>query len=209
MTTPAAVWPRLRICRRRGVRGWRKARRPWPRRVEVPRIRRSLSWHVARHVSARGPAVRALPTPASRRGRPVPDRAVALRDVSCPGRGSISRSTTECSGPGRPGGRRSCRARRRRRGRATPNRGHHRSGWWRGGRREHAGCESTARTRPALADLMSRTFGFDVLACARCDGRLRLIALIDHTPAVQKVLRPSRATLRDPCNPRPHVPCHS
>ena len=39
------------------------------------------------------------------------------------------------------------------------------------------------------ADLMRRTFGFDVLACPRCDGRLRLIAVIDHTPVIQKILR--------------------
>ena len=38
------------------------------------------------------------------------------------------------------------------------------------------------------ADLMRRTFGFDVLACPRCDGRLRLIALIDHVPVIQKIL---------------------
>ena len=36
---------------------------------------------------------------------------------------------------------------------------------------------------------MRRTFGFDVLACPRCDGRLRLIAVIDHTPVIQKILR--------------------
>jgi uncharacterized protein YbaR (Trm112 family) len=28
--------------------------------------------------------------------------------------------------------------------------------------------------------LMQRTFGFDVLACPRCGGRLRLIALIEE-----------------------------
>ena len=39
------------------------------------------------------------------------------------------------------------------------------------------------------ADLMRRTFGFDVLACPRCDGCLRLIAVIDHTPVIQKILR--------------------
>ena len=39
------------------------------------------------------------------------------------------------------------------------------------------------------ADLMRRTFGFDVLACPRCHGRLRLIALIDHTPVIQQILR--------------------
>ena len=35
----------------------------------------------------------------------------------------------------------------------------------------------------------NRSFGFDVLACPRCDGRLRLIAVIDHTPVIQKILR--------------------
>ena len=39
------------------------------------------------------------------------------------------------------------------------------------------------------ADLMRRTFGFDVLACSRCDGRLRLIALIDQAPVIEKILR--------------------
>jgi hypothetical protein len=42
-------------------------------------------------------------------------------------------------------------------------------------------------TRGALlwADLMRRTFGFDVLACPRCGGRLRSIALFVpcHLPA--------------------------
>jgi hypothetical protein len=39
------------------------------------------------------------------------------------------------------------------------------------------------------AELMRRTFGFDVLACARCGGRLRLVALIDHAATVQRILR--------------------
>ena len=30
------------------------------------------------------------------------------------------------------------------------------------------------------ADLMRRTFGFDVLACPRCGGRMRLVALIEQ-----------------------------
>ena len=38
------------------------------------------------------------------------------------------------------------------------------------------------------ADLMRRTFGFDVLACSRCGGRLRLIALIDQAPVIQQIL---------------------
>jgi hypothetical protein len=40
-----------------------------------------------------------------------------------------------------------------------------------------------------VARRTSRTFGFDVLACPRCDGRLRLIAVIDDTPVIQKILR--------------------
>jgi hypothetical protein len=52
------------------------------------------------------------------------------------------------------------------------------------------------------ADLMQRTFGFDVLACPRCGGRLRLIALIDHAPVIEQILRhlelPSEI-------PRPHA----
>ena len=39
------------------------------------------------------------------------------------------------------------------------------------------------------ADLMRRTFGFDVLACPRCGERLRLIALIDQTSIIQRILR--------------------
>ncbi len=39
------------------------------------------------------------------------------------------------------------------------------------------------------ADLMRRAFGFDVLACPRCGGRLRLIALIDESAVTQRILR--------------------
>ena len=35
---------------------------------------------------------------------------------------------------------------------------------------------------------MRRTFGFDVLACARCGGRLRLVALIEEARAVARIL---------------------
>jgi hypothetical protein len=61
------------------------------------------------------------------------------------------------------------------------------------------------------ADLMRRTFGFDVLACPSCGGRLRLIALIDHAPVIEKILRhlglpseiPKPTLARAP--PREHV----
>ena len=39
------------------------------------------------------------------------------------------------------------------------------------------------------AELMRRTFGVDVLACPRCGGRLRLVALIDQTSVIQRILR--------------------
>jgi hypothetical protein len=45
------------------------------------------------------------------------------------------------------------------------------------------------------AQLLARSFGVDVLACPRCGGRVRLIALIDHPRVVQRIL----AHLRLPC----------
>ena len=39
------------------------------------------------------------------------------------------------------------------------------------------------------ADLMRRAFGFDVLACPRCGGRLRLVALIEQARVIQRILR--------------------
>lgn len=36
---------------------------------------------------------------------------------------------------------------------------------------------------------MARTFGLDVLACPRCGGRLRLIALIEEAAAIDRILR--------------------
>jgi hypothetical protein len=39
------------------------------------------------------------------------------------------------------------------------------------------------------AQLMQRSFGYDVLACPRCGGRFRLIALIDDHAVIQRILR--------------------
>ena len=36
--------------------------------------------------------------------------------------------------------------------------------------------------------LMARTFGFDLLACPRCGGRLRLIALIEEAVVIGRIL---------------------
>jgi hypothetical protein len=38
------------------------------------------------------------------------------------------------------------------------------------------------------AQLMQRSFGFDVLACPRCGGRFRLIALIEDAAVVRRML---------------------
>ena len=56
------------------------------------------------------------------------------------------------------------------------------------------------------AGLMQRSFGFDVLACPRCPGRLRLIALIHQPAIVRRILThlglpadlPVRRPSRDP-----------
>ena len=39
------------------------------------------------------------------------------------------------------------------------------------------------------AELMRRSFGLDVLACPRCGGRLRLIALIEEAAVIERILR--------------------
>jgi hypothetical protein len=50
---------------------------------------------------------------------------------------------------------------------------------------------------------MQRSLGFDVLACPRCPGRLRLIALIEQRTVVRRIL----AHLGLPCDIL--VPCPS
>jgi hypothetical protein len=45
----------------------------------------------------------------------------------------------------------------------------------------------TPRSRQ-WADLMQRSFGFDVLACDQCGGRLRLIALIQQAEVIRRIL---------------------
>ncbi|MBD95826.1 MAG: hypothetical protein CL482_16455 [Acidobacteria bacterium] len=39
------------------------------------------------------------------------------------------------------------------------------------------------------AELMRRSLGLYVLACLRCGGRLRLIALIEDPPVIQRILQ--------------------
>jgi len=55
---------------------------------------------------------------------------------------------------------------------------------------EDAPCATGARAGGyRWAELMRRTFGADVLACLRCGGRLRLVALIEQASVIQHILR--------------------
>jgi hypothetical protein len=54
--------------------------------------------------------------------------------------------------------------------------------------------------RRQWAELMRRGFGMDVLACPKCGGRLRLLALITDRSTVRKLLRHAKL---------PTVPLHS
>lgn len=52
-------------------------------------------------------------------------------------------------------------------------------------------CAATAANRARArqwAALMQRTFGFDVLECPRCAGRLRLVAVIEASGVVRRIL---------------------
>jgi len=53
----------------------------------------------------------------------------------------------------------------------------------------HAPAPSDHGSGSRWADLMRRAFGFDVLACPRCGGRLRLIALLDESAVTRRILR--------------------
>ncbi len=64
------------------------------------------------------------------------------------------------------------------------------------------------------ADLMQRSFGFDVMAGPRCPGRLTLVALIRETAVIQRILRhlglPGAVPVMRPARPTyaswPHRP---
>ena len=55
--------------------------------------------------------------------------------------------------------------------------------------------------------LMARTFGLDVLACPRCGGRLRRVALIEDARVVARILRhlgvPTEVPTPRPARPPP------
>ena len=57
------------------------------------------------------------------------------------------------------------------------------------------------------AELMQRSFGFDVLACPRCGGRLGLIALIEEAQVIRRILGhlglPTEVPTARPARPPP------
>jgi hypothetical protein len=63
------------------------------------------------------------------------------------------------------------------------------------------------RTNRLWAELMQRSFGFDVLACPRCGGRLELIALIEEAAVIRRILRhlgvPTEVPATRPARPPP------
>jgi hypothetical protein len=54
---------------------------------------------------------------------------------------------------------------------------------------------------------MQRSFGFDVLACQRCGGRLRLIALFEEAQVIRRILGhlglPTELPTASPARPPP------
>ena len=68
------------------------------------------------------------------------------------------------------------------------------------------------RYRP-WAELLKRTFGFDVLSCPRCQGRMRLLAMVTEPKSVARYLRslgeatetPPRTPARGPPYWQSHV----
>ncbi len=78
-----------------------------------------------------------------------------------------------------------------------------------GGPTGSADDRGSRRARPlnrGWADLMQRSFGFDVLAWPRCPGRLKLVALIREPAVILRILRhlrlpedlPAMRPARDP-----------
>jgi Putative transposase len=51
-----------------------------------------------------------------------------------------------------------------------------------------ARCEPPRHERQRWVALMKRAFGFDVLSCVRCGGRMRLLTVVLERAAIRKVL---------------------
>jgi hypothetical protein len=59
------------------------------------------------------------------------------------------------------------------------------------------------------ADLMRHSFGFDVLACRRCGGRMRLLAMIEDRKTIRRILAhlglPTELPRPSPARPPPRA----
>jgi hypothetical protein len=71
----------------------------------------------------------------------------------------------------------------------------------------HPASAIPTRTNRLWAELMQRSFGFDVLACPRCGNRLKLIALIEAPKVIRRILshlgQPTEVPAARPARPPP------
>ena len=71
----------------------------------------------------------------------------------------------------------------------------------------HRAPPGPPRTNRLWAELMQRSFGFDVLACPRCGDRLELIALIEDPTVIRRILGhlgvPAEVSTPRPARPPP------
>jgi hypothetical protein len=66
-----------------------------------------------------------------------------------------------------------------------------------GGEVEDAPASNAPRyLRRQWAELMRRSFGFDVLSCPDCGGKMRLLAVILDRAVIRKILSPHRSAQR-------------
>ena len=53
---------------------------------------------------------------------------------------------------------------------------------------DHKPARARSASRIEWATLMHRVWGWDVLACPRCDGRMRFIAVIKERDVIERIL---------------------
>jgi hypothetical protein len=75
-----------------------------------------------------------------------------------------------------------------------------------GGLAAAAGTAQRRARGQRWADLMRRTFAFDVLACPRCGGRLRLVSLVEDGAVIGRILRHLRLPTDLPVARPPRAP---
>ncbi len=71
----------------------------------------------------------------------------------------------------------------------------------------HGRQSGGSRYRP-WAELLKRTFEIDVLQCARCKGRMQLVAMVTDPRSIQRMLRhlgePTDPPVREPARGPPY-----